>query len=54
MRTAERVKPLSTQITVVANRCTDRTAEIVREHGADVLENEDRSISFLNSLSRSV
>lgn len=46
---AERVKPLSTEIIVVANRCTDRTAEIARQHGADVLENEDRSISAIRN-----
>ena len=29
------------RIVVIADNCTDRTADIVREHGADVLERED-------------
>ena len=33
------------QIIVVCNRCTDRTAEIARKHGAKVIMNEDRCIA---------
>ncbi|MCH5194340.1 MAG: glycosyltransferase [Oscillospiraceae bacterium] len=35
----------SVQIIVVCNRCTDRTAEIAKKHGADVIMNEDRCIA---------
>ncbi len=33
--------PDSGRIVVIADNCSDRTAEIVREHGAEVLERED-------------
>ena len=35
----------NTEIIVVCNRCTDRTAEIAKENGARVLFNEDRCIA---------
>ncbi|MBR1750784.1 MAG: glycosyltransferase [Ruminococcus sp.] len=34
-----------TEIIVVCNRCTDRTAEIAEKHGARVIFNEDRCIA---------
>lgn len=33
------------QVIVVCNRCTDRTAEIAKQHGAKVILNEDRCIA---------
>ena len=33
------------QIIVVCNRCTDRTADIAKKHGAKVIMNEDRCIA---------
>lgn len=35
----------SVEIIVVCNRCTDRTAEIAKKHGARVIMNEDRCIA---------
>ena len=35
------------EIIVVANRCTDRTADIARHYGAEVLENSDKCISSI-------
>lgn len=35
----------SVQIIVVCNRCTDRTADIAKKHGANVIMNEDRCIA---------
>ena len=35
----------NTEIIVVCNRCTDRTAQIAKENGARVLFNEDRCIA---------
>ena len=32
-RAAEKARPLETEVTVAANLCTDRTAEIARQHG---------------------
>ena len=37
------------QIIVAANRCTDRTAEIAAEYGAEVVENEDRCIASVRN-----
>ncbi len=34
-----------TEIIVVCNRCTDRTAELAEKHGARVIYNEDRCIA---------
>ncbi|MBR1724179.1 MAG: glycosyltransferase [Ruminococcus sp.] len=34
-----------TEIIVVCNRCTDRTAELAEKHGAKVIFNEDRCIA---------
>lgn len=42
---ADRVFPGNTEIIVVCNRCTDKTADIARENGAIVLMNEDRCIA---------
>lgn len=49
-RAAEKARPLETEVIVVANRCTDGTAEIARQHGAAVLPNEDRSISAIRNM----
>lgn len=46
---AKMAEPLAVEIIVVANRCTDRTAEIAEEYGAAVIENEDRSISAIRN-----
>ena len=42
---ADKVFPGNTEIIVVCNRCTDKTAEIAKENGAIVLTNEDRCIA---------
>ena len=42
---ADRVFPGNTEIIVVCNRCTDKTADIAMENGAIVLMNEDRCIA---------
>ena len=34
-KAAERIKPQEVEVIVVANRCTDRTAEIARSFGAE-------------------
>ena len=37
------------QIIVVANRCTDRTAEISAEFGAEIIENQDKCIAAIRN-----
>ncbi len=49
-KAAEKARPLETEVIVVANRCTDGTAEIARQHGAAVLPNEDRTISAIRNM----
>lgn len=50
IRRAElQVAPEKVQIIVVANRCTDRTADISRKFGAQVVENSDRCISSIRN-----
>ena len=46
---AEAVYPCRTEIIVVANRCTDRTADIARQYGAAVLQNQDKCISSIRN-----
>ena len=46
---AEAVRPCTTEIIVVANRCTDRTAEIAAQYGAAVLQNDDKCISSIRN-----
>ena len=48
-KAAEAVKPCRTEIIVVANRCTDKTAEIAAEYGAVVLHNADKFISSIRN-----
>ena len=43
------VAPEDVQIIVVANRCTDSTVEIARNHGAKVLINNDKCISSIRN-----
>ncbi len=43
------VAPEDVQIIVVANRCTDSTAEIAKNHGAKVLINNDKCISSIRN-----
>jgi glycosyltransferase involved in cell wall biosynthesis len=45
IKEADSVFPGNTEIIVVCNRCTDKTAGIAAENGAVVLYNEDRSIA---------
>ncbi len=45
IRCADEKFPGNTEIIVVCNRCTDRTAEIAEESGARVVFNEDRCIA---------
>lgn len=42
---AEKVLPCQTEIIVVTNRCTDRTAEIAAEYGARVVDSDADCIS---------
>lgn len=37
------------QIIVAANRCTDKTAEIARKFGAQVIDNQDKCISMIRN-----
>ena len=46
---AQKVKPEQVQTIVVANRCTDDTAEIAAEYGAEVVINEDKCISSIRN-----
>ncbi len=39
----------SVEIVVVANRCTDRTADIARRFGARIVDNSDRCISSIRN-----
>lgn len=48
-RAAKIVLPHRVQIIVVANRCTDRTAEIARQMGAEVLYNEEKCIAAIRN-----
>lgn len=45
IKRADQSFPGNTEIIVVCNRCTDRTAEIAIENGARVIQNEDRCIA---------
>lgn len=46
---AKVVSPCTVQIIVVANRCTDRTAEIAEKYSADVCINDDKCISSIRN-----
>ncbi|MBP0967161.1 MAG: glycosyltransferase [Oscillospiraceae bacterium] len=46
---ADAVRPCRTEIIVVANRCTDQTADIARQYGAVVLQNDDKCISSIRN-----
>lgn len=46
---AQKVKPEQVQTIVIANRCTDDTAEIAAEYGAEVVINEDKCISSIRN-----
>lgn len=48
-KAASHVPEGGVQVIVVANRCTDRTAEIARSCGAEVVKNEDRCISMVRN-----
>ena len=48
-RAAKAAAPDKVQIIVVANRCTDRTAEIAARCGAEVIGNYDRHISRIRN-----
>ena len=49
VRAAERVKPDAVEIVVVANRCTDRTADVARQYDARVLVNDEKCISAIRN-----
>lgn len=46
---AKRVEPHEVEIIVVANRCTDKTAEIADSYSAKVLHNQDKAISAIRN-----
>lgn len=46
---AEAAAPDRVQVIVVANRCTDKTGEIAKSFGAEVLINEDKCISSIRN-----
>lgn len=46
---AEAAAPDKVQIIVVANRCTDKTADIAESYGAKVLINDDKCISSIRN-----
>ncbi|MGN1341339.1 MAG: glycosyltransferase [Oscillospiraceae bacterium] len=46
---SEKVSPCPVQTIVVANRCTDRTAEIAQQYGAEVCLNEEKCISSIRN-----
>ncbi len=48
-RAAKYVRPDPVEIIVVANRCTDRTAEVAKKYGATVLENNDKCIAAIRN-----
>ncbi len=48
-KAAKHAAPDRVQIIVVANRCTDRTAQIAKRYGALVIENDDRHISRIRN-----
>lgn len=48
-RAAKAAAPDRVQIIVVANRCTDKTAEIARRYGAEVIDNDDKHISRIRN-----
>lgn len=51
IRTAEeQTESGSVQIIVVANRCTDKTAEIAAQYGAEVIENQDKCIASIRNV----
>ena len=50
IRTAEeQTESGSVQIIVVANRCTDKTAEIAAQYGAEIIENQDKCIASIRN-----
>lgn len=50
IREAEKqAAPDTVQIIVAANRCTDRTAEIAKEYGAEVIDNQDKCIASIRN-----
>lgn len=50
IRTAEeQTESGSVQIIAVANRCTDKTAEIAAQYGAEVIENQDKCIASIRN-----
>lgn len=46
---AKYVGPKNVEIIVVANRCTDKTAEIAEHYGARVLKNDDKCIAAIRN-----
>lgn len=49
IQASEEVSPDKVQIIVVANRCTDKTADIARKFGAEVYDNSDKCISSVRN-----
>ena len=45
----EQAEKGSVQIIVVANRCTDKTAEIAKQYGAEVVENQEKCIASIRN-----
>ena len=49
IKRADREFPGRTEIIVVCNRCTDRTAEIAADNGAVVIDNQDKCIALVRN-----
>lgn len=54
IHTAAHIDSASTQVIVVANRCTDSTADIARSHGATVVDSAARNLAAVRNAGAAV